>query len=197
MIEKKPIIWDMDELIEDFDSDMWQQYKTHDPDKAWLNSFQPALNYRGSKRIVVDFIRVVPSVQHQKLLDPRPKPWAVLLTDKEMLTPKGLTVFEHIKKVGLIQPLKLNKDTMRYYTYEEAYEGSRLLSDQVALNCVKEGISVLDPRTAICVRCEREVEQKIPGTWTDFTEEGRAIVVRERPLEPKDTLIHVCEHWGL
>lgn len=195
MIEKKPNIWEMDELVEDFNYDMWRQYKTHDPDKAWLNSHQPALNYRGPKRIVVDFIRVMPSPQHQRILDPRPKPWAVILAEKEMLTPAGLIDFEDIKKVGLIKPLKLNKATMRYYTYDEAYEGSRQLSQQIALECVMQDKTILHPRTAHCGRCGREVKQK-QGAWENFTENGHAILVREDPLEVKDTLIHVCEHWG-
>ena len=187
-------IWQMDELTEEFDKDIWEQYKTYDPEKSWNNSRQPASNYRGPKRIVVDFVRIIPKDEHLKELDPRPTPWVATLCTEDQLTPKNLKNFEDIKKVSKVaEILELDGQRMLYHTYEKAYEGVRELSQQVLLKCVMQGQSILHPRTAQCGRCGLEVIQE-KGAWTDFTKDGHAILVKEKPLEVKDILIHACEN---
>jgi len=186
-------VWEMDELTEEFSKDIWEQYKTYDPEKSWFNSRQPASNYRGPKRVAVDFARIIPKHTHLAELDPRPTPWVVTLCTKEQLTPQNLKNFEDIKKVSkVVEILELDGQRMLYPTYEKAYEGVRKLSNQILLECVMQAKSILHPRTAHCGRCGLEVTQE-KGTWTDFTKDGNAILITEQPLKPKDILIHACK----
>lgn len=191
----KDPVWGMKELEQEFVGDVWDQYKNHDPERAWLNSLPPAPNYRGELRIAVDFVAIAPAPEHTRTLDPRPKPWVVVLTTKERLTPRGLSAYEEIKPVSAIEQLSIYQNSkLRFEDYEKAYQGSRELSNYVAQRCQLVGVDVLTPRTAECRRCKMEISSTGMGRYDSFTDKGHAILVRIAPLEPKDDIIHVCEH---
>jgi hypothetical protein len=188
-------IWTKSELDKEFASYIWNEYKSYDPEKAWLNSRQPALNYRGKLRIVVDFVRSIPSPETTRELDPRPRPWVVVLSDRERLTPRGLIDYEQMKRVSQITPLKSALGTrLLFDNYEDAYQRSRELSEYVAQKCQISHIDIFSKRSAKCRKCGYESFAELSGSYGDFNERGHAFTVRTAPLEPRDELIHVCQH---
>ena len=187
-------IWTENELKKEYEESIKAQLKTYNPNHAWLDSKFPTPNYSGKQRLVVDFVRHDPNPTDYKKLDPRPKPWVVRLATKEELT-NPHTTYQQLKEAVQVQILRVNEQRLQCETYKEAVEGLRTLYLELHKNSTQQGIDFLTPRFAECYKCGYTVKALAQNHYPSAPEavaQGSPYVINITPLQPKDTVIHVC-----